>query len=124
MSDPKSPLLTSDQIQAGLHHVYTAVGTASAVLIFVGLSRSDSNALNTAVHQIGDGVASIAAGVATLIPIATTLYAMWNNSPFSKMMNLKKNDQIQQVIAKAGTPLAAIADAIPGDKITSAPKAS
>jgi len=118
----KIPMLTSDQIHAGLTHVYGAVGTAGAVLVFVGLSQGDATALGHGVHQIGDGVASIAAGIATLIPVATALYAMWNNSPFSKLIDLKKNDQIKQVIAVAGTPLAAIADAIPGDKITSAPK--
>jgi hypothetical protein len=113
---------TNDQINAGLHHVYTAAGTAGAVLLFVGLSQGNTTALGVGVHQIGDGVASIAAGITTLIPVATALYAMWKNSPFSKLMNFKKNDQIQQVIAVPGTPMAALADAIPGNKITSAPK--
>jgi hypothetical protein len=113
---------TSDQIAAGLHHVYNTTGTTAAVLLFVGLSQGNSTALGVGVHQIGDGVASIAAGITTLIPVATALYAMWNNSPFSKLMNFKKNVQIQRVVAVPGTPMAALADAIPGNKITSAPK--
>lgn len=110
--------LNSDQISAGLHHLYTAVGAAGAVLCYVGLSQGNETALGQGVHQIGDGITSIVAGITTLIPVATALYAMWKNSPFSKMMAAKQNKQIAQVITVAGTPLAAIAESIPGNKIT------
>jgi len=49
----------ADQINNGLHHVYTAAGTASAVLLFVGLSQGNRTALGIGVHQIGTGVASM-----------------------------------------------------------------
>lgn len=108
----------SEQIGVGLHHVYTAVGAGAAVLCYVGLSQGNATALGQGVHQIGDGITSIAAGITTLIPVATALYAMWQSSPFKKMMAAKQNKQIAQVITVAGTPLAAIAESIPGDKIT------
>jgi hypothetical protein len=111
-------LPTSDQVNAALRHVYTAAGTAAAVLVFVGLSQGDATTLGTAIHQIGDGVASIIAGVTALIPIASALYAAWTASPFSKLISMKKNPEIKQVVTIPGTATAALADAIPGNKIT------
>jgi hypothetical protein len=111
-------LPTNDQVNSALRHVYTAVGTASAVLIFVGLSQSDATALGVAVHKIGDGVASIVAGISMLIPVVSALYAAWTASPFSRLISMKKDPEIAQVLAKPGTPTAALADSIPGDKIT------
>jgi hypothetical protein len=110
---------TNDQVSSVLRHVYTAVGTGTAVLVVVGLSQGDVTTIGVAVHKIGDGVASIIAGVGMLIPVASALYAAWAQSPFSKMLAMKHNPEIKQVIAVAGTPMGAIADAIPGDKITS-----
>jgi hypothetical protein len=109
---------TSEQVHAGLSHVYSGVAGASAALIFIGMSQVDTNALSTGIHQIGDGVASIVAGVTTLIPVALGLYAAYQKSPLSKLLDFKKNKQIAQVLAVPGTPMAALADAIPGDKIT------
>jgi hypothetical protein len=117
-------LPTSDQVNAALRHVYTAAGTAAAVLVFVGLSQGDATKLGTGIHQIGDGVASIIAGVTTLIPVASALYAAWTASPFSRLISMKKNPEIAQVLAKPGTATAALADAIPGNKITVAAPAA
>ena len=63
----------SDQINAGLHHVYTAVAAGAAVLVYVGLSQGDATALGKGVQQIGDGLASVVAGITTLIPVASAL---------------------------------------------------
>jgi len=114
----------SDQVNSALRHVYTAVATATSVLVIVGMTQGQATGLGNAVHQIGDGVASIIAGVTALIPIVTALYAAWTASPFSKLISLKNNSQIKQVIAIPGTPMAALADAIPGNKITVASTAT
>jgi len=114
----KLSMPTSDQVNSALRHVYTAVGVGTAVLVTVGLSQGTATALGLAVHQIGDGVASIIAGVGGLVAAGSGAYAAWTASPFSKLMDAKKNPQIQQLVAVAGTPLAAMADAIPGNKIT------
>jgi hypothetical protein len=113
---------TSDEINGALRHVYTAVGTASAVLVMVGMSQEDVSSLGRGIHQIGDGVASIVAGVGTLIPIVCAVYAAWQQSPFSKLMSFHNNKQIAQVLAVPGTPMAKLADEIPGNKITVAAK--
>lgn len=111
---------TSDQTNSFLRHVYTATATAASVLVIVGLNQSNATALGNAVHQIGDGAASIIAGVGALIPIITGIYAAWTASPFSRLLYMKKNPEIAKVEAVPGTPTAAMADAIPGNKITTA----
>lgn len=109
---------TSDQVNSALRHVYTAIGTGTAVLVMVGLSQGDATTIGNAIHKIGDGAASIIAGITMLIPIASAVYAAASASPFSRMMKLKQDPDIKQVIAVEGTKMGAIADAIPGNKIT------
>jgi len=111
-------LPTSDQVNSALRHVYTAAGTATAVLVMVGLKQGDATALGNAIHQIGDGVASIIAGVGALIPILAGFFAAWSASPFSKLIGMRNNPEIEKVKAVPGTPTAALAATIPGDKIT------
>jgi len=112
---------TGDQVNSFMRHVYTSAGTATAVLVLVGLSQGDATTIGVAVHHIGNGISEIIAGIGLLIPVASGLVASWSASPFSRMMDLHKNPDIIKVIAKEGTPLGAIADAIPGNKITTAP---
>ena len=111
-------LPTSDQVNSALRHVYTAVGTASAVLVYVGLSQGDATALGHGIHMIGDGVSSIIGGIGVLIPVASGLYAAWTASPFSRLVSMKNNPEIEKVKAVPGTPTAALAKAIPGDKVS------
>ena len=105
------------QVNSALRHVYTAAATATSVLVMVGLSQGDATTIGHAVHQIGDGAASIIAGVTALIPIASAAYAAWTASPFSRLLRLQKDPQIKQVIAVPGTAAAAMAEQLPGDKI-------
>ena len=74
-------MLNNDQVHAILRHVYTAVAAGSAVLVMVGMSQGDVTALGEAVHKIGDGLASVWAGVSMLIPIASGLYAAYGQRP-------------------------------------------
>jgi hypothetical protein len=113
-------LPTGDQVNSALRHVYTAAATATTVLMVVGLKQGDATAIGAAVHQIGDGVASIIAGVTALVPIAAGAYAAWTASPLSKLLSMKKDPEIAKVEAVPGTATAALAEAIPGDKITTA----
>ena len=114
-------LPTADETNSVLRHVYTAVGTATAVLAVVGLSQGDASTIGLAVHKIGDGVVSIVAGISMLVPVASALFAAWKVSPFSRLMAMRHDPEIHQVIAVAGTATGALAAAIPGDKITTAP---
>ena len=116
-------LPTADETNSVLRHVYTAVGTATAVLAVVGLSQGDASTIGLAVHKIGDGIVSIVAGVSMLVPVASALFAAWKVSPFARLLAMKRDPEIHQVIAVSGTATGALADAIPGDKITSAPTA-
>ena len=111
-------LPTSDQVNSFLRHVYTSVGVGTTVTIFFGLDPNLAAKIAPAIHQIGDGVASIIAGITALIPVASGLYAAWTASPFSKLLGMQKNPEIQKVTAVPGTPTAALAAAIPGNKIT------
>jgi hypothetical protein len=122
ISEVKMKMPTTDQINSFLRHVYTATATAVSVLAMVGLSQGDATALGDAVHKIGDGIASIVAGVGILIPIASGLYAAWSASPFSRLLWAKKNPEIAKVEAVPGTAMATLANSIPGDKITVASK--
>jgi hypothetical protein len=74
---------------------------------------------NEAVHKIGDGAASIAAGVSMLIPVVSGVYAAWTASRTRRLEAMNADPQIVQVIAKRGTAARVIADLIPGDKVTS-----
>jgi len=56
-----------------------------------------------------------------LVPVASALFAAWKVSPFSRLMAMRHDPEIHQVIAVAGTATGALAAAIPGDKITTAP---
>lgn len=94
---------TSDQVNSALRHVYTATATGIGVLVLVGLSQGNATALGAAVHQIGDGVASIIAGISALIPIASAVYAAWSASPFSKLLSVSKNPAVSQVVVNSPT---------------------
>jgi hypothetical protein len=71
----------SDSTNAVLRHVYTALGTAVALLLYIGVSPDEQVKIVAAVHQIGDGFASIIGGLAVLVPIVTALYARWTAKP-------------------------------------------
>jgi hypothetical protein len=110
---------TADQVNSFMRHVYSAVGVAVAVAVTFGLNPDLAATIAPAVHQIGDGLAKVIAGITALIPVVSGLYAAWTASPFSKLMSAKNNPEIKQVIAVAGTQTGALAEQIPGKKITS-----
>lgn len=107
-------LPTSDQVNSALRHVYTAVGTGIAVLVMVGLSQGQATALGSAIHQIGDGIASIIAGISALVPIASAVYAAWTASPFSKLLSVSKNPDVKQVVVGS----VALANSLPNNVVS------
>lgn len=111
-------LLTAEQVNAVLRHVYTASGTAISILAILGLSQGDATALGAAVHQIGDGIASIAAGIGSLVPIGMSIYAAWSASMKSKLKSLNANPEIVQITTVPGSDANKVASEIPGSKVT------
>jgi len=96
--------LDPGQINSFMRHVYTVLGTIAALL--GGASFIDPSTIQsilTAVHHIGDGVVSIATGVATLIPIASGLYAAWSASHKSKLTAIATDPQTTPAVKQAVT---------------------
>lgn len=73
---------------AALRHVYTGTAVMVGTLTVVGISQGDATAIGTAVHQIGDGVASIVTGVCTLIPIISGIAAAVKGTRTSKVADV------------------------------------
>lgn len=109
--------LAPGQLQAFMRHVYTAFGAATAMLLFVGLSQGDVTTIGNALHQIGDGVVSIAAGIAALVPILSGVAASIAASRASRLKSLDADPQIAKVETVPGTEAAAAAAQIPGSKV-------
>jgi len=109
------------QLSAFMRHVYSALGGATAMALAMGLSQGDATTIGTAVHQIGDGIVSIATGVAALVPVVSAVYAAISASRKSRLVAMDADPQIKKVETVAGTPAAAIAAEIPGPKVVSVP---
>jgi len=98
--------LDPGQVNSFMRHIYTVAGAIAAVV--GGASFMDPHAVQTvltAVHQIGDGVVSIATGVAALVPIASGLYAAWTASHTNKLVAIAADPQtapaVKQVVTAA-----------------------
>jgi hypothetical protein len=108
----------SAPVSSALRHVYTAAAAVTAALTIVGLSQGDATAIGVAVHQIGDGVASIVAGLSSLVPIIMAAYAAWSGTRKSRMIDLNKDPEIRKIDTVPGTEAHAEAASIPGSKVT------
>ena len=98
-----------DSVNAILRHVYTLTAGVVATLAIVGVSQGDQTAIGDAVHKIGDGIASIIAGLGILVPIVSALFAA------------KSASKVSQAAAVATTPgLKVVPTTIAGDKIIAA----
>lgn len=111
-------LFDPGQVTAFMRHVYTGVGVAVAVLGIVGLSQGDATAIGEAVQKIGDGLVSIASGISALVPIVSGIYAAYTASRRYRLKALNVDPQIQKIITTPGTSASAVADSIPGNKVT------
>ena len=103
--------ITTASVNAGLRHVYSITATAIATATIIGLSQGDATALGTAIHQIGDGIASIVAGITTLIPIASALFAAWSGNRVQQAARIAQMPGLKVVPTSAEGE--AILDAMP-----------
>jgi hypothetical protein len=104
---------TKDEVNSALRHVYSVIGTAAAIGVAIGLNPDEVMTAVKAVHAIGDGLAEVVGGIGILIPLISGFYAAWSASPFSRLLSFSKNSDLHTLVAKAGTPLAALVDQIP-----------
>lgn len=109
---------TEDQVHSVLRHVYTATGTAVSILVVIGLTQQDASSIGIAVKQIGDGIASIIAGISALIPIVSGAYAALSASRAARLRALNADPQIAKIDTVPGTDAAKEAAQIPGSKVT------
>jgi hypothetical protein len=124
MSMPAPPAATGlsryldpGQLSTAMRYVYTATGSVLGTLGIVGLSQGDASTIGTAVHQIGDGIVSIATGVAALVPIVSGIYGVIGSSRKAIMHAVNIDPQMAVIAAKPGTDAAVIANSIPGNKV-------
>ena len=89
--------ITSDQVHAFLRHSYTVLGSALGTAVVFAPSKGDATTINEPVHKIGDGAASIAAGISMLIPVVSRLYAAWTASRTRRPEAMNADPQIVQV---------------------------
>lgn len=107
-------MLSIDQVNSGMRHVYTAVASVTATLVVVGLTtQGDATTISDAVHKIGDGVSSIVAGVTMLVPVASAVWAMVSASLGSRLKAVAADPEVKQIVV--ATP--AVADAVPSNKV-------
>lgn len=106
---------TTAQAAAFGRHVVTfaagAVTAGAALHLLTGGQASDAT---TAISQISSGVASIAAGVATLVGIASAGYAALTASPLWQLLAVAKNPDVAKVVMTDP----AAAGAVPSPKVT------
>ena len=98
--------LSPGQINSFMRHVYTVLGTLVAVAGATSfMDPKTVQTIVTAVHQIGDGVVSIATGIGALVPFASGAYAAWSASHKSKMQSIAASPQtptaVKQVVTAA-----------------------
>lgn len=105
------------QINAFMRHVYTAFGSATAMLLFVGISQGDVTTIGNAIHQIGDGITSIVAGIAALVPVVAGIRALISAGRPARLKAMDADPQIEKVITKPDTSASDAAAAIPGNKV-------
>lgn len=115
-------LPTQAQVVAFGRHVVTfAMGGVTVLAAAHALSPTDATSATGAINQISSGVASIIAGVTTLIGIASGIYAAVSASPLWQLFAVAKNPDVKAVITEPTPTGKALAQAAP-DNVTAAPK--
>lgn len=84
-------LPTQNQVVAAGRHLLTfAAGGIATAAALHAISPADATSATNALTQIGTGLASLIAGITTLIGVASGAYAAWSASPFSQIFAVKK----------------------------------
>ncbi len=91
-------LPTSDSVAAAMRHVYTAIGSAVAVAVLLGLmGQGDADKAVALVQQIGDSLGIIIAALAALLPIINGLRAAWTAAPQQQIAKVDALPNVQVV---------------------------
>ena len=105
-------------VSFGRHIVTFGAGAITAGAALHVINGSQAQDATAAISQISSGVASITAGLTTLIGLGSALWAAWSASPFRQLLSVAKNPDVKQVVT---TPeLATAAGPVgPGAKVVS-----
>lgn len=104
---------TSSIASFGRHTLTFSMGVAAALSALHAITPADATTATNAFTQISTGMASVIAGVSTLIAMASGLYAGWQASPFSKMLSVAHNPQVSTIVVKSP----ALAESVPSAKV-------
>jgi hypothetical protein len=89
----------SAQANAFIRHLYSYLAGIVTVLGIAGVSPDVQQQIVTSVHQIGDGVTSILAGVGPLVVIVMGLIARWTAKPEQQKAAVNAMPDVQVVPA-------------------------
>jgi len=106
-----------DAIKSFLASVVSALSSATAALLLVGVSQDDATRLGAAVQQIGDGIAGAISFLLLMISVFGTTYVFFKQTKRFLFRRHDADPEIRYVEVLPGTESAQIADAIPGNKI-------
>jgi hypothetical protein len=102
----------SDQVLAFGRHVVTfSMGAVTAGAALHIINGADQTSATNAITQISSGVASIVAGVSTLVAIASGVWSAFTASPLWQMLSVAKNPAVTKIVAPS------IADEVPSAKV-------
>lgn len=112
---------TYSQVAAVGRHVLTAGATVVTTLAVLHvLSADDASKVNDAFSQIGSGIASLTAGITTLIGVGSGLYAAWTASPFSQIKSVAAMPNVAGVVTVPTVEGKALAESIPSPAVAAA----
>ena len=87
------------QFNSILRHVYTALGTASVMVVaFHFLPQGTVDTITAALHQIGDGAALVISGVSALVPVVSAVYASIAASTTSRTTAVSQEPDVKVVV--------------------------
>lgn len=110
--------ITSDSVSAFMRNVYAALAGCTGTLLVIGISQADIDTFTSAVHLIGEGLSSIVAGVAVMVPLVTGSIAAYKASRKGRLVAMDKDPEISIVKTVPGSSAEETAKEIPGKKVT------
>ncbi len=98
---------------AGRHILSASAGAVGMLAAMHLITGDEAGRITDAFHQIGSGIASITAGVTTLVGIASALYASWSATHKSQIAAVAAMPEVKQIVT---TPT--VAAESPSAKVT------
>lgn len=103
--------MTPDQRATLLRYFYTAAGSASAMLLLLGMDQADVKRIVDAIRSAGETLTTILAIVSLLVTIAATLRGVWRAGVGQQMARVDKIDGVEVKVDPLAAPASAIAAA-------------